>query len=417
MDKGYLSLLIASWFIILYNYKHYLTLKVYLMQTKFANRITSASRSFTRTILDLTTQNTIISFAGGLPDPALFPREEIEKYTKELFATQDNRLFQYSNASGVEVLKVEIAKKYANTTSPEIMLTNGSQQGLDLVCKTFIDAKDCIIVEDPSYLAALGLFRMYDATIKAAPLHSTGVDTVALEKLFKENKPKFFYTIPIFQNPTGYSYSLDNRQEVVRIAKKYRVIILEDSPYEALRYDGQQTASFADMLPELTIALGTFSKTLAPDFRIGSIKAPQEIINALTLSKESTDLQNSKFFQYICAYMMKNGDLKKHIARLVDYYRPKRDAMVKALHRYFGDSIEFVIPEGGMFIWINFKQCSDSMKLFDEAIKKGVAFVPGSVFFADNRISSFGRLNYTNSTLEQIDEGIKKLYDAYQIMH
>ncbi len=384
------------------------------MQTKFAQRITTASRSFTRTILDLTAQNTIISFAGGLPDAALFPREHIEKYAKELFATQDNRLFQYSNASGVEALKVEIAKKYQHTTSKEIMLTNGSQQGLDLVCKTFLDAKDCIVVEDPSYLAALGLFHMYDADIKAAPLHSTGVDTIALEKLFKENKPKFFYTIPIFQNPTGYSYTLANRGEVVRLAKKYQVILLEDSPYEALRYDGKQTTAFADLLPELTIALGTFSKTLAPDFRIGWIKAPSDIISALTLSKESTDLQNSKFFQFICAYMMKNGELNAHITRLVDYYRPKRDAMVNALHHYFGDSIEFVVPEGGMFIWVNFKKCADSMKLFDGAIKKGVAFVPGSVFFADKRVSSFGRLNYTNSTLEQIQSGVQKLYEAYQ---
>ena len=386
------------------------------MQTKFAKRITTASRSFTRTILDLTAQNSIISFAGGLPDAALFPKEHIEKHATALFAKQDNRLFQYSNASGVEALKVQIAQKYTHTNATNIMLTNGSQQALDLVCKTFIDEGDCIVVEDPSYLAALGLFRMYNACIKAAPLHATGVDIDALETLFKEHKPKFFYTIPIFQNPTGYSYSLENRQAVVKLAQKYHVILLEDSPYEALRYDGVQTTSFADLLPELTIALGTFSKTLAPDFRIGWIKAPSEIISALTLSKESTDLQNSKFFQYICAQMMQNGELVEHTKMLIEAYRPKRDAMVNALHRYFGDSIEFVVPEGGMFIWVNFKKCDDSMKLFDSAIKKGVAFVPGSVFFADKQESRFGRLNYTNSTLEQIEEGVKKLYEAYQEM-
>ncbi|MFW9619389.1 MAG: PLP-dependent aminotransferase family protein [Sulfurospirillum sp.] len=383
------------------------------MQTKFAKRVTTASRSFTRTILDLTAQNSIISFAGGLPDAALFPRENIEKHAKQLFETEDNRLFQYSNASGVEALKVEIAKKYHNTTSAEIMLTNGSQQGLDLVCKTFLDEQDYIIVEDPSYLAALALFHMYNVNVKAAPLNANGVDTVVLEELFREYSPKFFYTIPIFQNPTGYSYTLETRQEVVRIAKKYNVILLEDSPYEALRYDGVQTTAFADLLPELTIALGTFSKTLAPDFRIGWMKAPKEIISALTLSKESTDLQNSKFFQHICARMMQNGELQEHTKTLIEYYRPKRDAMVNALHECFKDSIEFVVPEGGMFIWVNFKKCNDSMKLFDIAIKKGVAFVPGSVFFSDKRVSSFGRLNYTNSSLEQIREGVKKLHEAY----
>lgn len=384
------------------------------MQTKFAKRVTTASRSFTRTILDLTVQSSIISFAGGLPDAALFPRANIEKHAKKLFESEDNRLFQYSNASGVEALKVEIARKYTNTASSEIMLTNGSQQGLDLVCKTFLDEKDCIIVEDPSYLAALGLFHMYNATIKAAPLNANGVDTVALEKLFKENTPKFFYTIPIFQNPTGYSYTMETRVEVVRIAKAYNVILLEDSPYEALRYDGVQTTSFADMLPELTIALGTFSKTLAPDFRIGWMRAPKEIISALTLSKESTDLQNSKFFQHICARMMQSGELQEHTKQLIACYRPKRDAMVKALRHYFKESIELVVPDGGMFLWVNFKQCDDSMKLFDAAIKKGVAFVPGSVFFADKHASSFGRLNYTNSSLEQIETGVKKLYEAYK---
>ncbi|AFL68997.1 PLP-dependent aminotransferase family protein [Sulfurospirillum barnesii] len=384
------------------------------MQTKFAKRVTTASRSFTRTILDLTAQNKIISFAGGLPDAALFPRDAIESHAKTLFETQDNRLFQYSNASGVEALKVEIAKKYLHTTSAQIMLTNGSQQGLDLVCKTFLDEKDCIVVEDPSYLAALGLFHMYNVTIKAAPLSSKGVDTEVLEVLFKEHSPKFFYTIPIFQNPTGYSYTLENRHEVARLAQKYNVILLEDSPYEALRYDGIQTTAFADLLPELTIALGTFSKTLAPDFRIGWMKAPQEIISALTLCKESTDLQNSKFFQHICAKMMQSGELEEHTKILIEYYRPKRDAMVDALHKYFGDSIEFVVPEGGMFIWVNFKKCADSMKLFDVAINKGVAFVPGSVFFADKRISTYGRLNYTNSSLEQIEEGVKALYTAYR---
>lgn len=384
------------------------------MHTKFAKRVTTASRSFTRTILDLTAQSDVISFAGGLPDAALFPRQSIQKYTQILMETSDNRLFQYSNASGVESLKREIAKTYLHCTHEEIMLTNGSQQGLDLVCKTFLNAGECVIVEDPSYLAALGLFHLYDANIKAVPLNPEGVDTVALEQLFKEYQPKFFYTIPIFQNPTGYSYTLTNKDEVVRLAKKYHVILLEDSPYEALRYDGKSINSFATLLPELTISLGTFSKTLAPDFRIGWIKAPKDIIHALTCSKESTDLQNSKFFQSICAMMMQNGDLNEHTQTLITHYRTKRDAMVKALEESFKESIEMVVPEGGMFLWIHFKHCNDSMKLFDKAIKKGVAFVPGTVFFADKRISAYGRLNYTNSSLEQITQGVQKLYEAYK---
>ncbi len=384
-----------------------------MMQHHLATHVTTATRSFTRTILDLTAQSDVISFAGGLPDATLFPKEAIQKYSTLLFETSNNSLFQYSNASGVQALKDEIAKTYTQASPEEIMLTNGSQQGLDLVCKTFLNANDCIIVEDPSYLAALGLFHMYNVSIKAAPLTPKGVDTHVLEALFRDFSPKFFYAIPVFQNPTGYSYDLETKQEVVRLARKYHVILLEDSPYEALRYEGDVIASFAELAPEWTISLGTFSKTLAPDFRIGWIKAPKEILHFLICSKESADLQNSKFFQTICAMMMKEGELKQHTHRLIDAYGEKRDAMVNALDRCFKESIEVIVPEGGMFLWVNFKACDDSMKLFEKSIEKGVAFVPGSVFFADKRISSYGRLNYTNSSLEQIAVGVQKLFEAY----
>lgn len=383
------------------------------MHTKYSKRVVTASRSFTRTILDLTAQSDIISFAGGLPDADLFPRESIQKYAMSLFEQHDNRLFQYSNASGVLPLKQAIAKAYEQTTPAEIMLTNGSQQGLDLVCKTFLDAGDCIVVENPSYLAALGLFHLYDVEIQAVDLHPYGIDIEALESVFKTKKPKFFYTIPIFQNPTGYSYTLENKQQVARLAQQYHVILLEDSPYEALRYDGIAPSSFAQLLPELTISLGTFSKTLAPDFRIGWIKAPQNVISSLTCSKESTDLQNSKFFQYICAMMIDKGDLQIHTQRLIEQYRLKRDTMVKTLNDTFGSSIKMVIPEGGMFLWVTFQGAEDSMKLFDKAIEKGVAFVPGSVFFADKRTSASARLNYTHSSLEDITQGVARLFEAY----
>ena len=382
------------------------------MKHHLALHVTTATRSFTRTILDLTAQSDVISFAGGLPDATLFPKETIQKYSNILFETSNNTLFQYSNASGVEALKCEIAKTYEHTTHEEIMLTNGSQQGLDLVCKTFLNNGDCIIVEDPSYLAALGLFHMYNVTIKTAPLTPNGVDTHALEALFRDFRPKFFYTIPVFQNPTGYSYTLETKREVVKLAQKHHVILLEDNPYEALRYEGNSVASFATLLPYLTISLGTFSKTLAPDFRIGWLKAPKEIIHFLTCSKESTDLQNSKFFQTMCAMMMQDGELQKHTHRLIDAYRCKRDAMVKALQDCFHERVDVVIPEGGMFLWVHFKAYADSMKLFEKAIEKGVAFVPGSVFFADKRVSAYGRLNYTHSSIERIQTGIKKLHEA-----
>lgn len=385
------------------------------MHTHFAQRISQSKRSFTRTILDLSAQKKILSFAGGLPDPSLFPKETIESCAQKLFQTSTPTLFQYSGASGIEPLKEAIAQTYLTSSSQEIMLTNGSQQGLDLICKTFLEKGTSIVVEDPSYLAALSLFRLYEANIHGVTLHSEGVDTTLLEYLFKTHSPTFFYAIPTFQNPTGYTYSLETKKEVARLARKYNVIVIEDNPYEALRYEGEACPSFSELLPELTLCLGTFSKTLAPDFRIGWIKAPQKVIYALTCTKESSDLQNSKFFQHICAMMMEDGSLKRHTQTLIEAYKGKRDTMCQALKSYFGEDALYTIPQGGMFLWINFRGCLDSMVLFEHAIKEGVAFVPGSVFFADDRTSSFGRLNYTHASKEDIIKGVASLHKAYEI--
>jgi len=381
---------------------------------KFAKRVQNAPRSFTRKILDVIGAKDIISFAGGLPDESLFPHELIKKEINHSLDTLPRSMYQYSQAQGALQLRTELAKTYTQTTDKEILITTGSQQGLDILCKAFIDAGDTIVVEAPSYLAALNLFALYDANIEEVTLTSKGIDTAQLEELFKTKKPKFFYAIPTFQNPTGWSWENNCKREVAKLAKKYNVLVIEDSPYNAIKYEEREELGFEELLPELSVTLGTFSKTLVPDFRIGWMRADEKFLKVFQSMKENTDLQSPKFFQYIVANMTKDGNLALHVESLIKNYRIKRDTMAKALKKEFGDTIEYEIPIGGMFFWVKFDDNIDAMKLFDEAIKENVAFVPGSVFYKDHKPNPYVRLNFTNATLEDIELGMKRLKLALQ---
>jgi 2-aminoadipate transaminase len=383
------------------------------MSEKFAQRIKNAPRSFTRKILDLIQDNSVISFAGGLPDESLFPHKLVETEINNVLNNAKKSIYQYSSALGAKELREEIAKTYKNAKAEEILITTGSQQGLDLLCKAFIDQGDVIVVEKPSYLAALNLFALYDANIIEVSLTCKGVDTQELEEIFKTKNPKFFYTIPTFQNPTGWSWDEETRIEVAALATKYDVIIIEDSPYNALRYDGVIPTPFDELIPELSVSLGTFSKTLVPDFRLGWMRAKQEFLSVFQAMKENTDLQSSKFLQYVVANIMHSNKLSLHVSTLIEVYREKRDTMAAALQEEFKDEISFELPNGGMFFWVKFKESVDTMKLFDVAIKNSVAYVPGSVFYKKQPPCPYIRLNFTNATCEDIKEGIKRLKLAY----
>lgn len=383
------------------------------MNNLLANRVKNAPRSFTRKILDVIGSNDIISFAGGLPDESLFPHELIKKELNHALDTQPRSMYQYSQATGASSLRKEIAKTYQDSNENQILITTGSQQGLDILCKAFINAGDTIVVEAPSYLAALNLFALYDANIVEVSLTCNGVDTKQLEEIFKTQNPKFFYAIPTFQNPTGWSWDEECKKEVARLAEKYRVLIIEDAPYNAIRYENEKGISFEELIPELSVTLGTFSKTLVPDFRLGWMRAKEELLKVFQSMKENTDLQSPKFFQHVVANMIKDGNLDLHVKTLIQHYRVKRDAMATALTKEFGDTITFEIPNGGMFFWIKFDDAIDTMSLFDEAIKNNIAYVPGTVFYKGNRKTPYARLNFTNATIKDIDEGMKRLKEAY----
>ncbi len=379
---------------------------------KFSKRVTTFQKSFVRRILD-SVESSFISFAGGLPDSNFFPKREIESEMKKIVANSDNSIFQYSSAKGYEGLREEISKRYGSNKD-EILITSGSQQALDILCKAFIDEGDCIVTESPTYLAAINLFKMYRADILPIELLPDRIDLDRLETVFKNKRVKFFYTIPYFHNPTGWSKEEKIIKQISYLAQKYDVIVIEDNPYGELIYEGERGDGFCKYIPSRTISLHSFSKILVPDFRIGCIRANNDFIDIFQTIKEYGDLQSSIFFQIVTANLLQKGAVSKHIDTLRRVYKSKRDIMQKFLIDFFENDIEFHKPSGGMFYWVRFRDGIDTMKLFEFAYKEGVIFVPGEVFYANKKISSCIRLNFTGVSENQIRNGLEKLKISYE---
>jgi 2-aminoadipate transaminase len=377
-----------------------------------------ASSSFVRTILAMTQKPGIISFAGGLPDPLLFPVQAIQQAVNALFASHDPFLFQYGPTQGFLPLREALAQEYKTQNIPlssdALLITTGSQQGLDLLCRTLLDPKEGIVVESPTYLAALQLFNSHQATLYSVPLFEDGPDVDMLEKLFQSPSVKCFYTIPTFHNPTGFTCNVAKRERIAALALKYDVWIIEDNPYGALSYTQETPPSYASLCPSHCAVLGTASKIVAPDFRLGWLGAPKEVVQACVKFKECTDLQSGYFFQRVLHALMTEGTLHAHQKHLVSAYQDKRDTMLKALQEAFGSALHVNVPKGGMFVWAGLTNKEDAMALFHRAIARGVAFVPGAVFFPDNPNHHTLRLNFTHASLEEIQEGVRRLKRAYE---
>jgi len=386
---------------------------------KLSNGASRINHSFVRNILALTQKPGVISFAGGLPDPSLFPLTPIKKAVETLMESVDVSLFQYGPTQGYLPLREALASEYQHkdirAQAKDILITSGSQQGLDLACRALMNPKDAIVVESPTYLAALQLFRSHEANIHSVGITHEGPDIQALETLFQTNTIRFFYTIPTFQNPTGFTCNALLRRKVAALAKQYGVWIIEDDPYGALRYEGTTPPSYASLYPEGTIVLGTASKVAAPDFRLGWLYGPQEALETCIKFKECTDLQSSYFFQRVLHEMMANDTLRTHQKRLKRAYMEKRNIMVNTLKEHFKEALHVEVPEGGMFVWASLNDGRDTMALFHEAIKHHVAFVPGSVFFPCGGGQNTMRLNFTHTSHEKIDEGVARLKKAYTL--
>ncbi len=384
------------------------------MDIKFSKSIGNVKKSFIREIFKVLDQPDMISLSGGFPNPDSFPIEEIAEATKKVLDFDGRHALQYSATEGYVPLRKYISERYKkrfglDIPHEQILITNGSQQALDLLARVLIDNGDDVIVEYPSYLGALQSMSFYLPTFHEVRLLEAGVDLAMLEEMLKNHRPKFFYTVPNFQNPTGLTYTKENRIEVARLIEKYECLLIEDDPYSELRFYGEEVMPIKSYLGERGILLGSFSKVVSPGMRLGWVVACPEIMDKLITAKQATDLHTNVFAQRVVYQYLKDNDLDAHIATIKAMYRRQRDCMVTMIERYFPQGVSVTKPEGGMFMWATLPEGISSMKLIDQAIANKIVFVPGDPFYVNRTDANTLRLNYTNSNETEIEEAIKRL--------
>jgi len=376
-------------------------------------------RSEIRDLLKLTRQPGVISFGGGLPSPETFPVMELEEITCELLRKKGAVALQYGPTEGEVSLREEIAKlmnrEKSGVTPDNVLVTSGSQQGLDVVAKVFLDPGDIVLMELPSYIGGLQAFSAYRAKMIGVPQDDEGLKTDLLEKTLarlakKGRKPKFIYVVPDFQNPSGVTMTLERRKRVLELAREYEVPIIEDSPYRDLRFTGKSIPMIFSLDKEnYVIALGTFSKLLCPGLRLAWITAPSEWMERMVVAKQSMDLSSPIFTQLMVAEYLKRGLLPQQIERIRRLYARKRDVMLNALERFMPEGVEWTKPEGGLFLWVKLPKKMSASDLFPKAVENKVAYVVGSAFHCNGKGQNTMRLNFSYPTEEQIDEGIGRL--------
>ncbi len=395
-----------------------------LWEHRFAQRTERMSGSAIRELLKLTESPDVISFAGGLPAPEIFPKEEFLAATERVLNAENGALaLQYSTTEGYRPLREMIARhasRYGiNVNGDNVMITSGSQQALDLLGKIFINRGDRILVEAPTYLGALQAWNAYGAEYVTVPMDEHGMDTDELEKALRTG-PKFIYALPNFQNPSGVTLTLERRQRLVELAEKYGVPIVEDDPYGQLRYEGEHLPSLVTLDAQLidhcdlcytgnVIYLSTFSKILAPGLRVAWVVAPPNVIRKLVLAKQGADLQTATLSQMVIHEIARGGFIDRHIKTIREVYGARRDAMLSAMQEHFPRSVKWTKPEGGLFLWGILPEGVNAKHVLEAAVQEKVAFVPGAPFYPNGRGENTMRLNFSNMPIVKIHDGIARL--------
>lgn len=385
----------------------------------YSKNALSMKRSEIRELLKVTRQPGMISFAGGLPGPETFPVKDLEDISCQILRERGALALQYGMTEGEMAFREEIAKwldREKATIKPEnIFVTTGSQQGLDIVSKVFLDPKDIVIVELPSYIGGLQAFAAYRAKMIGVPQDDHGMRMDLLEKVLERlatrgKKPKFIYVVPDFQNPSGVTMSLERRKELLRLAYQYELPIVEDSPYRDLRYKGETVPAIYSLdNQKQVIALGTFSKLLAPGLRLAWIIAPVEWMDRMIVAKQSMDLCSPTYTQFMAAEYLKRGLLPKQVENIRKTYGRKLEVMLKALEKYMPKGVEWSKPEGGLFLWVKLPKKMSASELFPKAVENKVAYVVGSAFHCNGKGQNAMRLNFSYPSEQQIDDGIQRL--------
>ncbi|MCM1265167.1 MAG: PLP-dependent aminotransferase family protein [Candidatus Gastranaerophilales bacterium] len=386
------------------------------MENLLSDRIKSTPPSFIRSILKTAADPEIISFAGGLPNPISFPQEDLLVSMERIVKTYGSKVFQYSITAGLPELRQYIIDRYnkkfgLNLTIDNILITTGSQQALDLIAKVFINKDDNVILEKPSYLGAIQAFSQYRPKFTQVELTENGLNLEQLEQAVQQDV-KFMYAIPNFQNPTGLSYSKENRESVFEILNKKDIVLIEDDPYGDLMFEGQRLPYIGAGKLKNSILLGTFSKTVTPGMRTGFIISENtEILRNISIAKEASDLHTNIFTQYLIWDYLMNNDLETHISKITELYKKQAHAMLDAMEKYFPTNVSYTKPKGGMFLWATLPEGVSAMKMFPKALERKVVYVPGDPFYINTKDVNTMRLNYTNADCETIDEGIHRLGD------
>ena len=380
----------------------------------FSERMGGVKSSAIRDILKLTSKPGLISFAGGLPAPEVFPIKEVAAAAERVLSKYGASALQYAITEGLVLLREKLVKRLesdAARLSPEnIIITQGSQQSLDLLSKLFIDKGSVVFTENPSYLGALQSFQLFQADIVAIPSDEQGMNIARLREQLKKRKPRLVYIMPSFQNPTGISYSLERRKDLVAVLKEHEVIVVEDDPYGELIFEGERMPSLYSLGQSRNfIYLSSFSKTIAPGFRVAYVVGDEEIIRKLAIAKQGTDLHTNTFGQYIVNEYLESGHYQAHIDLIKQTYKERRDVMLAAMERHFPKTSSWNKPSGGMFFWVKLPEGWDARELLLTCIEHDVAFVPGREFFPDGSGGNTMRLNFSNATPENIKEGIRRM--------
>lgn len=379
----------------------------------FADRMQSVPRSFIRDILNVAERPEVISFAGGLPNPSLFPVREIEEACVRVLRENGESALQYAQTQGFTPLREWIAARYEraglNTDPDEILITNGSQQAIDLLGKVLVNEGDGVVVEKPGYLGALQALSMYRPAFYPIPLREDGIDVAALQETTAGKSIKLFYAVTNFQNPSGITYSEAVRSRIAEWLAGSETLFVEDNPYGELRFLGDHIPPVRCLCPDRAILMGSFSKIVVPSFRLGWVCAPKEIVDKLIVSKQAADLHTSSFVQRVLHEFLIHNDIDRHIQTIRAVYKKQRDAMVSSIEKYLPSDIQCTRPEGGMFLWLTLPEGLSSMELFEDAIQENVAFVPGLPFYVDGSGANTMRLNFSNVGEEAIEEGIRRL--------
>jgi 2-aminoadipate transaminase len=387
------------------------------MKTRFARRIGTLRPSTIREILKVTEQADIISFAGGLPAPELFPVAEILAATERVLGEGGAGALQYGPSEGFQPLRECFAEESRQRgiacVADDILIMTGSQQPLDLAGKIFLDAGDCVLTENPTYMAAIQAFQSYEVRFAAAPTDEDGLIPEALPELIEREQPKFLYTIPNFQNPTGVTLTAERRCRLYEIAARYGLMVVEDDPYGAVRYAGKYIPPIKSLDTEgIVIYHSTVSKTIAPGLRIGWVVASEEIRRKLTIAKQAADLHSSSLDQRIVHRYLTEFDSQGHIEQIRRAYGERFAIMDAALRETMPEGYTWTHPEGGMFLWVTCPEGTDTNVLMRQALERKVLFVPGQDFFPDASGRRFMRLNFSNASPEKIRDGVGRLAEV-----